>query len=75
MRILHRVIATILKGWNEAERLINQGLDVYTVYLIDPDTGDMIDKQSFDNHQEALDLATESRVEGYTVTTDFESLV
>ena len=75
MRIVHRVIATVLKAWQEAERMINKGLDTYTVYLIDPDTGDTIDKQSFDNHQEAMDLVVESRIEGYTITTNFESLV
>lgn len=75
MRTLHRVLATVYKAWDEAEKLLYKGLDIYTVYLIDPATGHTIDKQSFDNHREAMTLVIESRGEGYTVTTDFESLV
>lgn len=65
----------LLKSWEAALDLVSLGMGTFTVYLVNPFTGDVIDKQAFDNQSEAMILVSESRAKGYTVTTDFESLV
>lgn len=71
---MNKAVKAVVQGVLYAWSLCETGLNIYTVYVLDPDTLKIIDHQEFkgvEGWQEARRVAQDLRNSNYMVTTNF----